>query len=148
MTVPVTVSLEVETRIEWVEVLLGVFGRHCRQLGCDSDATHWMEAAVREAVTNGMRHGNGMDPSKRLRMRIETTADESSGRAIAVCVDDEGEGFDCEQVPDPLAADNLLKDSGRGIFFMRQFMDEVRWSRAPEGGTRVRLVQRQATPAR
>ncbi len=143
-----TVSLEVETRIEWVEVLLGVFGRHCRQLGCDSDATHWMEAAVREAVTNGMRHGNGMDPAKRLRMRIETGADESAGRAIAVCVEDEGDGFDCEGVPDPLAADNLLKDSGRGIFFMRQFMDEVRWSRAPGGGTRVRLVQREARPPR
>ena len=142
------VSLEVETRIEWVEVLLGVFGRHCRQLGCDSDATHWMEAAVREAVTNGMRHGNGMDPSKRLRMQIETSADGSPGRAIAVCVEDEGNGFDCDRVPDPLAADNLLKDSGRGIFFMRQFMDEVRWSRAPGGGTRVRLLQREAQPPR
>lgn len=151
-----TVFLDVETRIEWVEVLLGVFGRHCRQLGCDTDATHWMEAAVREAVTNGMRHGNRMDPAKRLRMRIETAgagapgdgcgAEAASGE-IAVSVEDEGEGFDTELVPDPLAEDNLLKASGRGIFFMRQFMDEVRWSRAPGGGTRVRLVHRHAAPA-
>lgn len=151
-----TVFLDVETRIEWVEVLLGVFGRHCRQLGCDTDATHWMEAAVREAVTNGMRHGNRMDPAKRLRMRIETAgagpsvagcgADAASGE-IAVSVEDEGEGFDTELVPDPLAEDNLLKASGRGIFFMRQFMDEVRWSRVPGGGTRVRLVHRHAAPA-
>lgn len=159
-----TVFLDVETRIEWVEVLLGVFGRHCRQLGCDTDATHWMEAAVREAVTNGMRHGNRMDPAKRLRMRIETAVPGPSaavpepvgacgGEAraaageISVSVEDEGEGFDTELVPDPLAEDNLLKASGRGIFFMRQFMDEVRWSRAPGGGTRVRLVHRHAAPA-
>lgn len=155
--------LDVETRIEWVEVLLGVFGRHCRQLGCDTDVTHWMEAAVREAVTNGMRHGNRMDPAKRLRMRIEAAGPGRPAAApgpsaagcaapappgeISVSVEDEGEGFDSELVPDPLAEDNLLKASGRGIFFMRQFMDEVRWSRAPGGGTRVRLVHRHAAPA-
>ncbi len=140
---PVTVRLDVETRIEWVEVVLGVFERHCAQCGYGADATHWMGAAVREAVTNGMRHGNRMDPGKRLRIEIETRDSDGGGPAVEVAVEDEGEGFDTAEVPDPLLEDNLLKDSGRGIFFMRQFMDGVTWTRTDRGGTRVVLVQRQ-----
>ncbi len=141
------VRLDVETRIEWVEVLLGVFERHCRQCGYDADATHWMGAALREAVTNGMRHGNRMDPNKRLLVRIETRSDGDGGPAVRVLVEDEGEGFDCDEVPDPLNEDNLLKESGRGIFFMRQFMDSVTWSRTPRGGTRVELLQQRVSSA-
>lgn len=137
----VMVRLDVETRIEWVEVVLGVFERHCAQCGYEADATHWMGAAVREAVTNGMRHGNRMDPRKRLRIEIETRDGAAGGPAVAVAIEDEGEGFDTTEVPDPLLEDNLLKDSGRGIFFMRQFMDGVTWTRTERGGTRVVLVQ-------
>ena len=140
---PLTVRLDVETRIEWVEVVLGVFERHCAQCGYEAEATHWMGAAVREAVTNGMRHGNGMDPEKRLRVRIETRDRAGGGPAVEVAVEDEGKGFDTAAVPDPLLEDNLLKASGRGIFFMRQFMDGVTWTRTDGGGTRVVLVQRQ-----
>ena len=140
---PVTVRLDVETRIEWVEVVLGVFERHCAQCGYEPDATHWMGAAVREAVTNGMRHGNRMDPTKRLRIQIETRDGSGGGPAVRIAVEDEGEGFDTAEVPDPLLEDNLLKDSGRGIFFMRQFMDGVTWTRTDRGGTRVVLIQRQ-----
>ena len=136
------VRLDVETRIEWVEVLLGVFERHCQQRGFDGDATHWMGAALREAVTNGMRHGNRMDPAKRRRVRIETRRPEAGRPAVRIQVEDEGEGFDCSAIPDPLRGDNLLKGSGRGIYFMRQFMDCVTWTRTPAGGTRVDLQQR------
>ena len=139
---PLRVRLDVETRIEWVEVVLGVFERHCAQCGYEADATHWMGAAVREAVTNGMRHGNGMDPRKRLRVHIETRDQLAGGPAVEVAVEDEGDGFDADRVPDPLREDNLLKASGRGIFFMRQFMDRVVWTRTEQGGTRVVLVQR------
>ena len=136
-----TVHLDVETRIEWVEVLLGVFERHCLQCGFCPEATHWMGAAVREAVTNGMRHGNRMDPTRRLRLDIETREPDEPGPAVRVAVEDEGKGFDCSAVPDPLQERNLLLDSGRGIFFMRHFMDVVRWTRSDRGGTRVVLVQ-------
>lgn len=138
--------MDVETRIEWVEVLLGVFERHCRQCGYDVDASHWMGAAIREAVTNGMRHGNRMDPGKRLRVKIETRPVGSEEPVVRVVVEDEGAGFDHGAAPDPLSDDNLLKDSGRGIFFMRQFMDSVTWSESPSGGTRVELLQ-QRVPA-
>ena len=142
-----TVRLDVETRIEWVEVVLGVFERHCAQCGYEADATHWMGAAFREAVTNGMRHGNRMDPQKRLTVQIETRDGKGGGPAVEIAVEDEGEGFDTAEVPDPLREDNLLKDSGRGIFFMRQFMDRVTWTRTDRGGTRVVLVQRHVPKA-
>lgn len=136
------IQLDLETRIEWVEVVLGIFERHCRQREFDCDATHWMGAALREALTNGMRHGNLMDPDKRLRVGIETRRGAAGVPAVLVTVDDEGEGFDCGAIPDPLRQDNLLKGSGRGIYFMRQFMDRVTWTRSPTGGTRVELLQR------
>lgn len=139
--------IDVETRIEWVEVLLGIFERHCLQRGFDPEATHWMGAAVREAVTNGMRHGNRMDPVRRLRIEIEVRRPGCAGPAVQVAVEDEGRGFDCQSVPDPLREGNLLKDNGRGIFFMRQFMDTVTWTKAEGGGTRVVLVQQSVPEA-
>ncbi len=131
--------LDLETRIEWVEMVMSIFARACEDSGFDAETAHWMGAAVREAVTNGMRHGNRMERSRRLRIRIETLA---GGQALEVSVEDEGEGFDAESVPDPLREENLLKESGRGIFFMRQFMDEVDWAPTPGGGTRVILRKR------
>jgi len=63
-------------------------------------------------------------------------------RALEVAVLDEGPGFDPRRIPDPVAEENLLKTDGRGIFFMRSFMDEVEYSFPAEGGTLVRLVKR------
>ena len=141
-------AVDVETRIEWVEVLMGMFERHCRRLGHDGDGVHWMGAAVREAVTNGMRHGNRMNPARRLRIEIETEAPGSGNPVVLVAVEDEGAGFDPNQIPDPLQEENLPKESGRGIFFMRHFMDEVIWSRTSRGGTRVVLIQHRVRAGR
>ena len=143
---PVRVRLNVETRIEWVEVLLGIFERQCLQAGYDADAVHWMGTAVREAITNGMRHGNRMDPGRRLQVEIEIRRPGRPAPPVRVTVEDEGEGFEFDAVPDPLDENNLLKASGRGIFFMRHFMDQVHWTRAEGGGTRVELVHKTAPP--
>ena len=64
---------------------------------------------------------------------------------LVVCVIDRGAGFVPEEVADPLAPENMLKSSGRGIFFMRNFMDEVKLQRAPEGGMEVRMVKKLAS---
>jgi serine/threonine-protein kinase RsbW len=63
-------------------------------------------------------------------------------------VRDQGAGFEPEEVADPLAPENLLKSSGRGIFLIRNFMDDVRLQRAPEGGMEIRMVKRVNNPAR
>jgi serine/threonine-protein kinase RsbW len=101
------------------------------------EAAFGIDMAVREAVTNAVLHGNRQDEAKTVEVTFITSTE-----AIEITVRDRGEGFDTEHVPDPTDAQNLLKTSGRGIFFMRTFMNEVEWSRHPEGGTVVRMTKR------
>ena len=89
-----------------------------------------MSVAIRESVTNAVRHGNKMDPSKRVTVRFEL-----NGLEFLVYVEDQGEGFDSEKLPDPLAEENLLRANGRGIFFMKNFMDEVIYNFPRDRGT-------------
>ena len=109
--------------------------------GLDEDATHWVGVAVRESVINAIKHGNAEDQSKRVTVefRIEPLVEPSE---LVIRVRDQGEGFDPVEVADPLAPENLLKSSGRGIFFMRSFMDDVVLERVPEGGMEVRMVKK------
>ncbi|HYP53179.1 MAG TPA: ATP-binding protein, partial [Pyrinomonadaceae bacterium] len=95
------------------------------------------DMAVREAVTNAVLHGNQLDEAKSVELGFAHT-----GAALVITVRDRGTGFDPASVPDPTAEQNLLKASGRGILFMRNFMDEVSWARHPEGGTLVRMTKR------
>ena len=92
--------------------------------------------AVREAMINAVLHGNNYDPAKRVNLTLE-----QNGKELIVTITDEGRGFVPEEVPDPLAPENLLKESGRGIFLMRAFMDEVRF-RKLNPGTEIILIKR------
>jgi serine/threonine-protein kinase RsbW len=74
-------------------------------------------------------------------VEFETVA-EAAVPELAIRVRDEGDGFDPETVANPLDPENLLKSSGRGIFLIRNFMDDVRLQRAPEGGMEIRMVKR------
>jgi serine/threonine-protein kinase RsbW len=105
------------------------------------DAAHYMSVAVRESVVNAIKHGNRQDESKRvfLTFTLDTTE-------LQVEVADQGEGFDPDSVPDPVAEENLLKTYGRGIFFMRSFMDTVAYSFPPGGGTLVRMTKKRDGP--
>ena len=109
--------------------------------GLDDDSTHWVGVAVRESVINAIKHGNDANHAKRVRVefRLEPLAEPAE---LVVRVVDEGPGFDPVEVANPLAPENLLKSSGRGIFFMRSFMDDVTLQRAPEGGMEVRMVKK------
>ena len=103
--------------------------------GFNEDEQHHIAMAVREAAVNAVLHGNAYDPSKKVRVAFENTRD-----ALVITIADEGPGL-CEQdVPDPLAPENLLKQSGRGIFLIRSFMDEVRF-RPLEPGTEITLIK-------
>jgi serine/threonine-protein kinase RsbW len=137
-----TVTLDVSSRFEMLDVVQTVLLQCCGLVGFDEEASHYMSVAVRESVVNAIKHGNQQDESKRVHVRF-TLQD----RALEVEVRDQGKGFDLTEVPDPLAPENLLKAYGRGIFFMRQFMDEVQHSFPPRGGTVVRMLKRVPTPA-
>jgi len=88
-------------------------------------------------ITNAIVHGNQEDEAKKVEVTFNCLE-----HALEIEVKDQGEGFDPATVPDPTDPANILKTSGRGIFLMRTFMDEVDWLARPEGGTKVRLVKK------
>ena len=123
--------------LDFVQVVCDQVGR---MSGLDEDALHWVGVAVRESVINAIKHGNGNDEQKRV--FVEFTPLPANPPGISIRVRDEGPGFDPDGLPDPLAPENILKASGRGIFLIRSFMDEMRLQRAPEGGMEMVMVKR------
>ena len=134
-----TVKLDIASRFEMLEVVQTVLGQLATLVGFDEDAAHYLSVAVRESVVNAMKHGNKLDETKRVEVSFMLRA-----RELEVRIHDDGPGFDPDSVPDPLAPENLLKAYGRGIFFMRQFMDEVSYTFPSKGGTLVKMVKRVA----
>jgi serine/threonine-protein kinase RsbW len=132
-----TTELAFPSRIEAIEDAAAAAAEFVSRSGIAPDAAFGIDMAVREAVTNAVLHGNRQDESKVVEIQFK-----SSSSAVEISVRDEGRGFNPESVPDPTEAQNLLKTSGRGILFMRTFMDEVEWTHHPEGGTVVRMVKK------
>jgi len=135
------VRLEFTSAFEMLDFVQVVSDHVSRSVGLDDDASHWVGVAIRESVINAIKHGNRNDATKRVFVEFETTVP-SNVPELSIRVRDQGEGFDPEAVADPLAPENLLKSSGRGIFLIRNFMDDVRLRRAPEGGMEIRMVKR------
>ena len=131
------VQIDIQSSFEMVDLVQVVFESLASEVGFDPDSAHWMSVAIRESVTNAVRHGNKLVQEKRVVIRFEVDDAE-----FKVSVQDEGEGFDPDAIPDPLAEENLLRASGRGLFFMKNFMDEVTYNFEPSGGTRVTMVKR------
>ncbi len=132
-----TVKLDIASRYDMLDMVQTVLGHLAGLAGFDEDAAHYMSVAVRESVVNAIKHGNRCDASKRVAVdfALET-------RALQILVQDQGSGFNPEAVPDPVADENILKATGRGIFFMRSFMDEVSYAFPSRGGTVVRMLKR------
>jgi serine/threonine-protein kinase RsbW len=135
------VRLEFTGVFEMVDFVQVVSDHMSRSVGLDDDSMHWVSVSIRESVINAIKHGNRNDATKRVFVEFEITTTNAVPE-LAIRVRDQGEGFDPEEVADPLAPENLLKSSGRGIFLIRNFMDEVRLRRAPEGGMEIRMVKR------
>jgi serine/threonine-protein kinase RsbW len=129
-----TTELVLPSRIEAVNMAASAAAEFVKRSALGEDAAFGVDMAVREAVTNAVLHGNRQDEAKAVEVGFKRLPSE-----IEITVRDEGEGFDPGSVPDPTAPQNIMKTSGRGILFMRTFMDEIQWSRHPEGGTVVRM---------
>ena len=138
-----TVRLDFCSTFAMVDFVQTVSDHIGRLVGLDDDALHWVGVAVRESVINAIKHGNAGDERKRVYVEF-TALERESPPGMAIRIRDEGKGFDPAQVPDPLHPDNLLKASGRGIFLIRSFMDELRLQPAAEGGMEVVMVKRAA----
>jgi serine/threonine-protein kinase RsbW len=136
-----TVKLQIHSNFDLLDFVQVVSDRMAQLGGLDEDAIHWIGVAVRESVINAMKHGNREDLQKLVTIEF-TFAPVAAPEELVVRVMDEGEGFEPEEIADPLAPENLLKASGRGIFFMRSFMDDVTIKRASQGGMEVRMVKK------
>ncbi|HEX8843451.1 MAG TPA: ATP-binding protein [Pyrinomonadaceae bacterium] len=132
-----TTELKLPSSIEAINDAASAAADFVKRSGLGDDAAYGVDMAVREAVTNAVLHGNRQDETKTVEVEFK-----DSPSAIEITIRDMGEGFDPGSVPDPTDPQNIMKTSGRGILFMRTFMDEVEWSRHPEGGTVVRMVKK------
>jgi serine/threonine-protein kinase RsbW len=141
---PLSIHVDFTGAYEMLDILQVASDHVCKEVGLDEDSTHWVGVAVREAVANAIKHGNRNDSRKRVFVGFEGTFEPVP--ALEIRVRDQGAGFDPEDVADPLAPENLLKGSGRGIFLIRSFMDDVILERAPQGGMEMRMIKR-AQPA-
>lgn len=130
----VTFDKVLKTDFDELEHLDEIVTSLTTEAGMDEEQSAGLMLCVSEAVTNGMLHGNKMDESK----TVHLTAKADNGEVV-VTVQDQGTGFNPDSIPDPLDEANLLKPSGRGVFLMKTYCDEVNYDR---NGTRVTLVMR------
>jgi serine/threonine-protein kinase RsbW len=133
--------LALDSSLESVDKAETAVLHEAKELGFDEDDLHKIGIAVRECMVNAVVHGNRYNARKKVQVKVARTGDR-----IAIAVADEGEGFDPSAVPDPLASENLLRFSGRGVMLMRAFMDEFDVGPREPKGTEVRMVKYKAKP--
>ncbi len=138
------VRLQIPSLFDMVDLVQVLSDRMTQLAAFDEDAIHWVGVAVRESVINAIKHGNREDSAKLVTIEFAFTPVDRPTELV-VKVTDQGAGFEPTEVADPLAPENMLKSSGRGIFFMRSFMDDVQLQRGPEGGMEVRMVKKLAS---
>ena len=141
VTPPHLVRLEFSGAFDMLDFVQVISDHMSREAGLDEESTHWVSVAVRECVINAIKHGNQNDVNKRVFVEFVTDRYQEIPE-LTVAVRDEGDGFDPDSLADPLAPENLLKSSGRGIFLIRSFMDDVQLTRIPDGGMEIRMTKR------
>jgi len=130
------VSYTFESSLESANQAEAMAEQQAAAAGFAEDEIQAIAMSVREATINAVLHGNNRDPNKRVYVTFER-----SPEGLQVAVRDEGKGFNGTGIPDPLKPENLLKQSGRGIFLIRSFMDEVNF-RNLHPGTEITLIKR------
>jgi serine/threonine-protein kinase RsbW len=129
------VSFTLESTLDSVNMAEEKTEKLAAELGFSVEDCHRLAMSVREAMVNAVLHGNAYDPQKRVHVAFE-----HEGKKLTITISDEGHGLAASDVPNPLAPENLLKQSGRGIFLMRSFMDDVQ-IRNLHPGTEVKLTK-------
>jgi serine/threonine-protein kinase RsbW len=127
---------ELESTLKSVDEAESIVLREAKKAGFEEEEQHQIGMAVRECMVNAVVHGNRYSAKKKVHFSVER-----SSESLIITIGDEGEGFDLSSLPDPLAPENLLRQSGRGILLIRAFMDEFDLHPRPGGGTEARLVK-------
>jgi len=120
------IEITISSRFENIELVQVIAEHLCENAGLDED----------EAVANAIKHGNKLDVRKKVNATFHLHDHE-----LEIRISDEGTGFDPAAIGDPLNPQNLMKTSGRGIFYMKTFMDQVRYSFLPGGGTSLVMTK-------
>jgi serine/threonine-protein kinase RsbW len=134
---PKRIEVTLETLLDSVDLAEDITVRVAEAAGFDEEDRHRIGISVREGMINAVIYGNLQQREKRVFLTLEFTSQRMTIRIL-----DEGQGFELTAVPDPLAEENLLKSSGRGILLMRSFMDEFNVVRGKNGGAEVIMVKR------
>jgi serine/threonine-protein kinase RsbW len=129
------VSYTLDSTLETVDHAEEKASRIATELGFGEEEVMQISMAVREGAVNAVLHGNAYAPDKKVILAFERTAQD-----LVITIRDQGHGINLGEIPNPLAPENLLKTSGRGIFLMRSFMDEVE-IRPSQTGTEVKLIK-------
>jgi serine/threonine-protein kinase RsbW len=129
------VSYTLDSTLETVNSAEETASRMAAEAGFGEEEIMKISMAVREAAVNAVLHGNAYDPAKKVTLAFERT-----GRDLVITIRDQGKGLDLSKVPDPLAAENLMKTSGRGIFLIRSFMDVVE-IHPSQTGTELKMIK-------
>jgi serine/threonine-protein kinase RsbW len=135
-------SLALKSTMESVATVEAAADKLAVSAGLDEEERFHLTMAAREAAVNAVLHGNEYDPAKRV-----TASFENTGAALVITIADQGKGLNPETLPDPLAPENLMRGTGRGIFLIRSFMDEV-YFRQLHPGTELTLVTHLKPPGK
>ena len=131
-----TLEQELESTLESVDGAEQIVVAEAQALGLDEDDLYRVGIAIRECMVNAVVHGNRYNSRKKVHLKVARTDDR-----LTIVVGDEGEGFDPNCVPNPLADENLLRQSGRGLLLMQAFVDEFQVRCVEPRGTEVRMVK-------
>jgi serine/threonine-protein kinase RsbW len=131
-----TVETLLDSTLESVDEAEGTVLRMAGGAGLEEDDLHALGMAVREAAVNAVVHGNRYSARKKVHLKVSREPDR-----LTIVIADEGEGFEADSVLDPLASENLLRQSGRGLLLIRAFVDEFELRPREPNGTEVRLVK-------
>ena len=131
-----TMDTLLESTLDSVDVAEEAVLRTAGEIGFPEDELHQIGMAIRESMVNAVVHGNRYNARKKVHLSVSRSSDR-----LTVVIGDEGEGFDLERLPDPLAEENLLKQSGRGLLLIQAFVDEFQVRRRHPAGTEVRMVK-------
>jgi serine/threonine-protein kinase RsbW len=131
-------ELKLPSRLESVEEAAIRADEFAKEQGLGDDFVSAIDLAIRESVANAVKHGNKFAEEKTVDLTLARTDE-----GFEITVRDYGSGFQIDQIPDPTNPENLLKANGRGILFMRSFMDVVEWYNHEGGGMVVKMIKRQ-----
>lgn len=130
------VELVLDSTLDSVDTAEETVLREAHELGFDEDDLHRIGMSVRECMVNAVVHGNRYNAKKKVHLTVNRGPDR-----LEIVIGDEGEGFDMNALPDPLANENLLRHSGRGLLLMQAFMDEFQMRPREPKGAEVRMVK-------